>query len=376
MHGIFSADTVNFLALVIFAVAVCWRMDQIRRYGGGLQAAAMTVSIVAFTLAFVAANPAVARRLNSGVFDGFARVLLWCMLALGVAALVVVFYYDPAQSHRARRAGIEAIPLTIAAVGLQVAMSMIPHDLRLDDLDGSSAKDWAFATFFLIGSIYLTYGFTACIKSIRQFVPAAAGYLRTSLVLLILGLVALATASALQIVFIVGVMTGWFVLPGLLYATNILVLVGMAGFLLGISYPLIYSRIRWIKARLTLRQQYRDLEPLWQVVTGAVPGVVLPGKDGAELNASPMVLFNRRVVEIRDGLTQLSPLLPDDFAQCSPERQGKLITAAAKKYADKGEAPGEVRDLLPANASTLVGDAEPLREVSLTLTREARWVSS
>ncbi|MFT4201184.1 MAB_1171c family putative transporter [Gordonia sp. (in: high G+C Gram-positive bacteria)] len=376
MTGILSADVVNFVALLIFTVAVIWRMDQIRRYGGGLQAAAMTASIVAFTLAFVAANPAVARRLNDGVFDGFARVVLWCMLAVGVAALIVVFYYDPATSARARRAGIEAIPLVIAAVGLQVAMSMIPHELRLDDLNGSTAKDWAFATFFLIGSIYLTYGFASCVRSIRQFLPAAAGYLRTSLVLLILGLLALAAAAFLQIVFILGVMTHWFVAPALLTATHVLVLIGMVGFLLGISYPLIHSRVRWVRARLTLRQQYRDLEPLWEVVTTAVPGVVLPGKDGAELDASTMVMFNRRVVEIRDALTQLSPLVPEDFADSSPERQGRLITAAARKYARKGEAPGQVRDLLPAGAATLIGDAEPLREVSLTLTRGARWVKS
>ncbi|NNG97223.1 hypothetical protein HLA97_08160 [Gordonia araii NBRC 100433] len=371
-----QADVINVAALVVFALAVCWRMDQIRRHGGGLQATAMTVSIVAFTLAFVAANPEMARRLNTGVFDGFARVMVWCMLALGVAALVVVFYYVPGESARARRAGIEAVPLMMAAGGLQIAMAFIPHDLRHNELSGNSVRYWAFAAFFLIASTYLTYGFAACINSIRQFVPSAAGYLRVSLILLVAGLAALMLAAVVQIVFILGAMTRWFLVPSMISAAHLLTLIGMFGFLLGICYPLVHARFRWVRARLTLRQQYRDLEPLWQIVADAVPAVVLPGEDGSELKSSATVLFGRRVVEIRDALTQLSPLLPDDFDECSPERQARLITVAAQRYADEGEASGEVRDLLPAHASTLVGDAEPLREVSLALTRDARWVSA
>ncbi len=125
-----------------------------------------------------------------------------------------------------------------------------------------------------------------------------------------------------------------------------------------------------------LCRRYDDLEPLWQTVTDAVPGVVLPGRDGTELKASSMVCYGRRVVEIRDALTQLSPLLPDGFDECSPERQAKLIRSAAKRYLDDGQALGPVRDLFSAHASSLVGDAEPLRAVSLALTGTARWVKS
>ncbi|QKT05821.1 hypothetical protein HUN08_00365 [Gordonia sp. X0973] len=376
MESVLRADVVNLIALAVFAFAVCWRMDQIRRDGGGLQATAMTVSVVAFTLAFVSANTNLAQRLNGWTFDGFSRVLLWSMLALGAGALVVVFYYSPAESGRARRAGIEAVPLTIAAAGLQIAMTQIPHNLRHTDLTGNSARYWAFATFFLIASTYLAYGFSASIGSIRQFMPAAAGYLRVSLILLIGGLAALATASLVQIVFILGAIIGWHELNPLLAAARALALSGLLGFLTGIAYPLLHARVRWIRARLTLRRQYRDLEPLWETVTGAVPAVVLPGHDGEDLKASAMVRFNRRVVEIRDALTQISPLLPHDFEQSSPERQAKLISAACRRYRDDGDAPGEVRDVLPARASTIIGDAEPLREVSITMTRGARWVSN
>ncbi|GED96265.1 MAB_1171c family putative transporter [Gordonia crocea] len=377
MEVILQADVVNLIALIVFTIAVCWRMDQIRRYGGGLQALAMTVSIIGFTLAFVAANPSMGKRVDAVTFEGMARVLIWGMLALGVAALIVVFYYVPGESARARRAGIEAVPLTIAAAGLQIAMVYIPREVRDNALSGNSVRYWAFAAFFLIASVYLTYGFSACVASIRQFVPAAAGYLRVSLSLLIVGLSALAVVAVLQIAFIFGAMTRSFVVPSLLTVGNILTVAGMFAFMLGITYPLIHARIRWIRARFTLREQYRDLEPLWTVVTEAVPEVVLPAPDGGELKATPIILFDRRVVEIRDALTQLSPLLPDDFDESSPERQAKLIGVAARRYADEGAPSGEVRDILPTTAATIVGDGEPLREVSLAMSRgPKRWVKS
>lgn len=113
------------------------------------------------------------------------------------------------------------------------------------------------------------------------------------------------------------------------------------------------------------------------MVTEAVPEVVLPAPDGGELKATPIILFDRRVVEIRDALTQLSPLLPDDFDESSPERQAKLIGVAARRYADEGAPSGEVRDILPTTAATIVGDGEPLREVSLAMSRgPKRWVKS
>ncbi len=77
---------INVLALVIFAAALCWRIDQLRRHGGGLQAFAMTVAVTALTLAFVVDNDSVAHTLDDWLFAGASRVVLYGLLALGVAA--------------------------------------------------------------------------------------------------------------------------------------------------------------------------------------------------------------------------------------------------------------------------------------------------
>lgn len=95
---------VNAVAAVVFAFAFCWRLDQIRRGGWGLQPLAMMVAVAALTLAFVVVDDSVADALNAVGFAGASRVAFYALLAIGVAALVVVFFF-PGQVTRERRAG-------------------------------------------------------------------------------------------------------------------------------------------------------------------------------------------------------------------------------------------------------------------------------
>ncbi len=85
-----SVGIFNTIALVVFTVAFCWRLDQIRKHGGGFQAIALTVSIAALVIAFVSANGDVVDAIDTLTFTGAARVVFYAMLSLGVAALILV----------------------------------------------------------------------------------------------------------------------------------------------------------------------------------------------------------------------------------------------------------------------------------------------
>lgn len=355
---------INLVAFVIFACAMCWRLDQIRRHGGGVQAVAMASAIGSLTLAFVVANKAIAAFLNDFLFTGVSRVLLYGLLALGVASLIVVFFFSAAETHRQRRAGVEAVPLVVAVVGLQITMLLIPLDLRTQGLSASTTRNVGFAFFFIIAGGYLAYGFVQCVRSIRRFLPMAAGYLKVSLFILVLSLSMLAAASLTQMAYVLTSLLGGVSLLGLMQVSTILSVVGLVGFLIGISYPMLHAKARAMAVGLRRRRRYRELEPLWSLVTWAVPGVVLPGHGGAELKSTPTVLFERRIVEIRDGLTQLSPLLPDDFDVASDSDRAVLLRAAVDRYREAGTSKGAVRDVLPADGTSLDEDAEPLLRVA------------
>lgn len=352
----------NTLAAVVFAAALCWRLEQIRRQGGGLQPIAMTVAIVALTLAFVVSDGDVASAIDETLFVGAQRVLFYGLLAVGVAALIVVFFF-PDHETRRHRAGVEAIPLVAAIIGLQVTMLVIPTDMRTQDLSDWTVQNIAFALFVLIASAYLTYGFVACVHSVRRFFRLADGYLRTSLGLLAAGLLALALSALLQIVFVLGASTGWFAWNWLLTSGQVCAVVGVVGFLIGISYPMLHARWQSLTSARRHRRQAEELLPLWTLITGAIPEVVLP----AGKSMSPSMLLRRRVVEIRDGLTQVSPYLTEDFEVVDDAARAEMLWAAADDYVAVGRARGPVRDVMPVAATDLDRDAAPLIRLSRAL---------
>ncbi|RPA59466.1 hypothetical protein EF294_13345 [Gordonia oryzae] len=351
---------INMLALVIFAAALCWRIDQLRRHGGGLQAFAMTVAVTALTLAFVVDNDSVAHTLDDCVFAGASRVVLYGLLALGVAALIVVFFYPGRSVTRERRAGVEAVPLVAALIGLQVSLSFMPEEMRDASLSHWTLSNWGYALFYLIACGYLAYGFFACVRSVAKYLTHADGYMRTALILLIAGLGLLAIGSVVQIIYVVGNATGVIDASWLLEASRWLEVLGVVGFLFGISYPMGRSKWQGLTANRRRRRAAQNLLPLWDLVTDAVPEVVLPDPG----RMSPTALLHRRVVEIRDALAQLSPFLSDAFDYAGVDVRAAMVRMAVERRKAEGVRSGAVRALLPALDDCLEGDAAPLLELS------------
>ncbi|MEO9329281.1 MAB_1171c family putative transporter [Gordonia aurantiaca] len=366
-----SLDTgvgvINATAAVVFALAFCWRLDQIRRAGWGLQPLAMMVAVVSLTLAFVVVNESVADALNTKGFQGLSRVAFYALLAIGVAALVVVFFF-PDRVTRERRAGWEALPLVASLLGLQVTMLVIPEEIRTETISEWTVQNWGFALFMLIASGYLAYGFAACVNSVRKFYATADGYLRVSLGLLVAGLGFLALSAISQIAFVIVSATRVARSPWLVTTNRVLSIVGVVAFLIGISYPMVYSKVQTVLANRRRRRLDTELLPLWRLVTGAVPEVILP--DPGHL--PPTTQLHRRVVETRDALTQLSPYLPPVFEYAEIEVQARLLRSAVADMSAVADGSGEkisgaVRDLAPSEGEGLEADAAPLIRLSKAL---------
>lgn len=359
---------VNVVALVAFAGALCWRIDQVRRSGGGLQAFAMTTSIAALTLAFAVSNHSASQTLDDVGFAGLSRLLFYVLLAVGVAGLVIVFFMPGSRVTRERRAGVEAFPLVAALLGLQISLFFIPTDMRTASISEWTLKNWGFALFYLIASGYLAYGLGACVRSVSKYLRLADGYLRTSLRVLVAGLGLLAAGSIAQVVYVLTGALGLFDLPWVLSVSRVFSVAGLVLFLVGISYPMVRAKWQGVTSRHRRRRDARAILPLWTLVTGAVPEVVLPIDGGL----APTALLHRRVVEIRDALTQLSPLLPGEFATAEPDQQIWMLQMAVALRKRDGTSPGPVRTVLPESAGGLDGDAAPLLVLSRALAAEER----
>ncbi|GAB2656381.1 hypothetical protein GCM10027169_20120 [Gordonia jinhuaensis] len=359
----------NSLAAAVFAFALCYRIDRMRREPFDLQGVAITVAIAALTCAFVFANKHVASGVDSVTFTGLSRVAFYCLIALSVAGLIVTFFFvgprrGGGQSSRSRRAQGEAVPLVVSVIGLHVAMRFTPVDVRTSGLSGVSARDVGFAVFFIIAGGYLTYGFVACARSVGLYLRMADGPVRIALTLTFAGLAALGASTLLQTLFVIG---GLAHLPSpsvVLNIGSVLTALGVALFLIGVAFPMLNGR--WVAYRDTRRhrRELEILQPLWEMIGAALPEVILPDDT---LRSSTSFRFRRRVVEIRDGLSQMSPLLPEDFDDLDPDDQAIIFDHALGEVEDAGLPTGTVRSVLAPTGPGIDADAAPLLRLSEAL---------
>jgi hypothetical protein len=158
-----------------------------------------------------------------------------------------------------------------------------------------------------------------------------------------------------------------------------LVVIGSLCFLAGICYPGVRARIAAFGRRGQHRRDLRELDPLWTALARSYPNIVL-----REAPARPLDFlrprnvsrrYYRRVIEIRDGLVQLSPYLETDLtalAADDPARAAAELSAALTRYADGAAADHKAHLVLPGGAADLEADVQPL----LALSRAMRRVSA
>lgn len=300
---------INGLGVGFFTVVLCWRVHALIRARAGVQTMAITVAIAALTLAPMLLATAIGDHLDDSTGTGVGRVVGYACLALGVAALAVAFFYGHTESARQRRAGIEAVPLVVAVVGLSFAMTQTPEALRTASLDSLTVRDVGLAVFFVIAGAYLMYGLADCVLSLSRLLPFAEGYLRISLRTMGAGLGIAAIGAAMQVLFIVVNLVYYATWSAVLELSRLSIVVGIVVFVVGLSYPGVRGLVVRVRYRRGHRVDYRRLEPLWVLLTDAVPEVVLP----RIADSDPNLRFQRRVVEIRDVLVQLSPYLSEGF---------------------------------------------------------------
>lgn len=356
-----AVKLVNVLGVAFFTLVLCYRVDRLYRAKAGIQAVAVTVAIAALTLAVLLLGSPLAVSIDGALWRGSARLGGYASLALGVAALAVAFFYGPTESARQRRAGMEAIPLIASVVGLSVAMTVMPPGLRDATLDTLTVQELGFAVFFVIAGGYLMYGLGDCVLSLTRLMPFADGYLVTSLRLMATGLALTALGSLAQVSFVLTSAGHVASLPVLLSLSQACTAGGILLFVVGLSYPGVRGFIVERKYRKRHRRDFKRLEPLWTLLTTAVPEVVL---DAGKAGRDPHLRFQRRVVEIRDVLVQLSPYLPDDFGDGIPEENVHNLLVAIDLRNEAGAAPAPSSMVLPPDGPSIDDDAAPLLVLS------------
>jgi hypothetical protein len=359
----------NLIAMVLFAAALAWRIYQVTR-APTLPNWAVTACVAALAAAFLLQQPALSDEVDALLGRGAARVANNALLACGLCALVIFFLRSALGPRRNRRVAAELVPLAAAITLMVVAMSLTPPGLRGLPLGPSTIHDSGVAVFYLGAGLYLIYGLVACTAWIVRYLRVADRNLRIGLRLGAIGLACAAAGSVFRALYIV---VAWVFGPPvkiLLLLGVPFVIVGTVLFLAGVTYPGMRARLAALRRRRRHRREHHALAPLWTVLVQAFPSIVLrtpPRRRGGVHR-----LRYRRVIEIRDGLVQLSPYLDANFGEVVATDPG--AAAAALKTALERHAAGEANDgrakqVLPAGADDIESDVRPLLALSAAMTK-------
>jgi hypothetical protein len=197
--------------------------------------------------------------------------------------------------------------------------------------------------------------------------------LRIGLRLSAVGMACAAAGSVFRALYIVVAWAFGPVVKVLLLLGVPFVVVGGMLFLAGVTYPGLRARVAALRRRRQHRREHRALAPLWTVLVRAFPSIVLrtPPRRGDRLSPRGVHRVHyRRVIEIRDGLVQLSPYLDADFGEVvatDPAAAAAALKAALARHAAGEASDGRAKQVLPAGADDLESDVRPLLALSAAM---------
>ncbi|MFI5590757.1 MAB_1171c family putative transporter [Amycolatopsis sp. NPDC051758] len=372
MSTLFSP--VNLIAMVLFAAALAWRIYQLQR-APTVPNWAVTACVAGFALAFLLQQPVISDEVDAVIGRGAARVANNALLACAVCALVIFFLGSAlGPVRRYGRVAVELIPLGAVIALMVVVMDLTPPELRGLPLGPATIHDSGIALFYLGAGLYLIYGLVACTAWIVRYLRVADRDLRIGLKLSAVGMASAAIGSIFRALYIVVAWAFGPVVKILLLLGVPFVIVGGLLFLVGVTYPGVRARVSALRRRRQHRREHQALGPLWTVLVQAFPSIVLrtPPRRRTELLSPRSIhrVYYRRVIEIRDGLVQLSPYLDADFGEvvaADPGAAAAALKTALRRHAAGEEMDGRAKQVLPARADDIESDVRPLLALSAAM---------
>lgn len=374
MNSLFSP--INVVAMVLFATALAWRIYQTYRAPRLLPNWAITITIFCVAGSFLAQQKVISGWLDGLAGRGAGRLVNNIMLTFGLCALLIVFLGSALGPRKPRRVLVELIPLGAAIALMFIAMAITPPEVRGLALSPALVHVPGVALFYLGAGLYLIYGLFACTWWIFRYIRTADRHLRTGLKLGAAGLISMAVGSVFRALYIV---IAWAFGPSLRILLTIavpLVILGTVLFLAGITYPGARARFAALRRRRQHRLHHQRLTPLWTVLAEAYPNIVLrSAPQGRWDRWRPRTVhrhYYRRVIEIRDGLVQLSPYLETDLTALAvddPRGAAEALKTALSRQAAGEENDGRAKLVLPGGAADIESDVRPLLALSAAVSR-------
>ncbi|MFH8465956.1 MAB_1171c family putative transporter [Streptomyces sp. NPDC017991] len=238
------------------------------------------------------------------------------MLVFGLQASVLAFWTKPTEQGARRAKLLMAGAISVITVMAVLFALLTPVSQRPTDFTLYYAHDPAFQAYLLlymctytVAEIYLA---RVCWKYAGEIKDP---WISRGLRLIAVGAVITLGYSGIRLCAILGAEFGFSVRPAEPYAW-ICGDIGATLTQIGYFMPIVAARLLGARRE---RQQYQQLERLWQAVSAAEPSIVFvePAKDSRDRSFD----LYRRVVEIRDAQIELRPYLAPEARALAETRR-------------------------------------------------------
>lgn len=364
---------------VLFAVSALLKAGELtvrrrERTSAALLAASFAALAAGLALSFPGPLAAV-----DDVLPGLGRIVYNGLTFTGLYLLLVFFLRALRGASAAPRIRWEAglLVAVVAALAVLVLVAT-PGTEREHSLSSPYLGEPPVAAFYLIGGAYFVHAYVAVARLIGSYVRAGGGPLAWALRLIAVGLAGLVVTSLVRIGRVVVAALDGPPLPALNtvnYQLNLLCHLILSVGLVVAGWA---QALAVVRARRLRRRQHDALEPLWCVLTGMYPEIVLPpGRRRWLPDRSDRRLY-RRVLECRDGLLRSGPMIAaaagtTDLGALAPERiAGHLRELAAGGTHRAGPDPADPVAVATPAGTDVGGDVDALVAISDALPAVAR----
>lgn len=329
----------------------------------------LAVALTSLALGQAISFPPITNLVDSSTTAGFGKLAYNAITIVGLSALQSFFYGVAEQPVSALQRRLLAIWTTGLGVicGLALLVASTPSEFRAHSLKSAYLAYPSVAGFYVVGGVYFTGVFVVSGRAVHDYARRSRGGVAAALHLIAAGMAALVVASFARVLRVLLVVVAERQLLGLNSATfylnnigYILVSVGLS--VAGISQA--FAAWRWWRAH---RAQYASLGPLWRLLTETFPDMSLQTSTAGQpwlfvaLPSRAQHQFQRRLIEIRDGLLRLQS---DSSDPAVANARGTIRDAVAAVSAVDGRSEGAVPPWVAADADvdTLVAISERLRD--------------
>ncbi|WP_172385640.1 MAB_1171c family putative transporter [Streptomyces sp. MNP-20] len=293
---------------IVLATATAWKLYQLSRAPRNLGLRWLTLCVVCATAAYPLGTDS-ARVTIDGLFSIGATKLLIDILYLGMLCTLMLFYLHSAGDVPAvrRRARWEVAGFLAVVIGIVTAAVTAPHHAVLwNSFESADMTVPQVAIFYLEIGLYMLYSISVSCRRTHRYARMSSGTAAVGLWAATAGLLGMAVSTSFRTAFVIFRSQGGAVPAWLTIASSGLLVASLPVFVLGVTWPGAQSRYAACRLWLEHRRVYRDLEPLWRLLSSTYPDTVLP-EEGWRWRSN--FRYARRVIECRDGLLRISPHL-------------------------------------------------------------------